>query len=98
MYLDRLRRKDRRWRGQSPEPVPAKLYLPAPEELGIRLYKPEPKLDWNLLRDRLERLGASRFQLERLGTKFRFECTLPTGVVEGVGDTEAAAVRSALDR
>jgi hypothetical protein len=88
-------------RGQIPASEPTTLKIPGPEELGIRLAGPEPRrdrLDWDQLRQRLDRLGASSFQLEKRGTGFYFECKLPSGEVEGVGTTEAEAVCAALDR
>jgi hypothetical protein len=88
-------------RGQIPAAEPTTLKIPAPEELGIRLGGSEQRqdrLDWDQLRQRLDRLGASSFQLEKRGNGFYFECKLPTGEVEGVGTTEAEAVCAALDR
>ena len=81
-------------RGQQPDQPPAPLQMPAPEALGIKLSKNEAPLDWDQLRQQLDRLGASSFQLERQGNGFRFACRLPAGSLEGMGDTEAEAVRS----
>ena len=70
--------------------------IPAPEELGIRLGKEEAPLDWNQLRRQLEQMGATSFRLDRDGAGFRFCCQLSAGPLEGVGRTEAEAVRTAL--
>ena len=72
-------------RGQMPAREPSLLKLPAPDELGIRLGDKEKPLDWDLLRQQLDRLGAGSFQLEKQGTGYRFACQLPSGAVEGGG-------------
>jgi hypothetical protein len=83
-------------RGQAPVERPATLKAPTPEELGIRLGKAEAPLDWNQLRRQLDQLGATSFQLDKHGNGFRFACRMTAGVVEGVGASEAEAVRIAL--
>jgi hypothetical protein len=70
--------------------------MPEPEQLGIRLGKSVAPLDWNVLRRQLDELGASSFQLEKRGTGYRFACQTSAGIVEGMGGTEAEAVRVAL--
>jgi hypothetical protein len=105
----------------SPDPAPAPklqpLALPTPESLGIRpaaqapaaLPEPMPvataKIDWNDVHARLQRLGALRFQLDKLPDgRTRAGFWLPTGPmsaplpVEAIGDNEASAVLNALQR
>ena len=73
--------------------------MPAPESFGIRLgAKNDTPLDWNQLRQQLDRLGASSFQLEKQGDGYRFACRLPSGMLEGNGATEAEAVRVAMSK
>jgi hypothetical protein len=85
-------------RGQSPEepkvkPLPP---MPTPEQLGVCLPKPT---DWSELRVRLDRVGASQFQLTQQGGDWRFTCQLPGGrKVEGHGSTDADAVMTALQK
>ncbi len=82
-------------RAQAPDPPT--LAMPAPESFGIRLgHKDETPLDWNQLRQQLDRLGASSFQLEKHGDGYRFACRLPSGAIEGLGASESDAVRAAL--
>ena len=97
-------------RMQAPEPTStsARLSLPPPEQLGLaptRSTSPQESLDWNQVRTRLDRMGAVGFHLDRLergGTRVRF--FLParqpntTQHIEAAADTEAAALRLALDR
>ena len=99
-------------RAQSPEePKPAArstpLVMPTPEQLGIgSSARPAPAAaDWSAARRRLELLGASCFQLEkRPAGGYRFVCLLPTAQpgrshrIEAEADTEAEAVRVALER
>jgi hypothetical protein len=85
-------------RGQSPEepkvkPLPP---MPTPEQLGVSLPKPT---DWSELRVRLDRLGASHFQLTKQGDGWRFTCQLPSGrTLEGAGSTDADAVLAAIQK
>jgi hypothetical protein len=82
-------------RAQAPD-TPS-LAIPGPESFGIRLGpKEETPLDWNQLRQQLDKLGASSFQLEKHGSGFRFACRLPSGGLEGLGASEGEAVRVAL--
>jgi hypothetical protein len=85
--------------------APAKVDLPAPEQLGVR---PPPaadadSVDWNATHARLRGLGALGWQLGRLPQGgYRFSFLLPTAEpnrsrhYEGTGSTEAEAVRLAL--
>jgi hypothetical protein len=86
-------------RGQSPEeprsekPLPA---LPSPEELGVSVPKPA---NWCELRIRLDRLGASEFQLKPNDGGWHFTCKLRDGrTLEGRGATDADAVIQAIER
>jgi hypothetical protein len=85
-------------RGQSPDepkvkPLPP---MPTPEQLGVSLPKPT---DWAELRVRLDRVGASQFQLTQQGGEWRFTCQLPGGrILDGQGSTEADAVLAALQK
>ncbi len=94
-----------------PAPKLQPLALPAPEALGIRPGTPAPlqaataKVDWNEVHARLNRMGALRFQLDKLPDgRTRAGFWLPTGPmsapypVEAVADTEAGAVLQALQR
>ena len=93
-------------------PAPKKIYMPSPEELGVRtklaVQKPQvqPALaDWNALHARMEKLGVLRYQKERSPTGgVRVTLLLPTAdptrgqPVEAVAETEAAAALAALAR
>jgi hypothetical protein len=93
----------------APPPAPPRLTLPDPEQLGIRAAAPAPPavaeaLDWNAAHARLDRLGAVRFQSDRLPQGgFRVTFLLPASAaqtyhVEATAATEAAAVQTALHR
>jgi hypothetical protein len=87
-----------------PSPTPARLTMPSPEQLGVARPKPAADgVDWTATRQRLDRLGATCFHLERLSPQaYRFTCLLPTTQpgrthhVEAVAATEAEAVRLTL--
>jgi hypothetical protein len=83
-------------RGQIPDEAPRALKMPSPDELGIKLERNNKPLDWDQLRDQLDRLGATSFRLDKDGDGFRFVCVLPSGSVEATGSTEAAAVSAAM--
>lgn len=98
-------------RAQSPEEPkaftrPAPLSMPSPEELGVSAgRRSAADADWTLARRRLNELGASCFQLEKLpGGGYRFVCLLPGSQsnrnhrVESEAASEAEAVRLALAR
>lgn len=68
--------------------------MPTPEQLGIALAKP---VDWSQLRVRLDRVGASGFQLTSESGGWRFTCHLTNGrTVEGRADNDVEAVLNAL--
>lgn len=68
--------------------------MPTPEQLGIEVPKP---VSWSDLRVKLDRLGASGFQLKQHADGWRFSCQLPGGrTLEGRGNTDADAVIQAL--
>lgn len=68
--------------------------MPTPEQLGIAVAKPVSMIE---LRVRLDRLGASGFQLVPQADGWRFSCRLPSGrPVEAIGSTETDAVLRAL--
>jgi hypothetical protein len=95
-------------------PVPAKINLPSPEELGITARQPAPPrptatppapVDWNTVHTRLEKLGALRFQKDVLPAGgVRVTLILPTAnpamgqPVEAIAASEAVAIALALDR
>jgi hypothetical protein len=92
-------------------PVPARLTLASPEELGVAAARPAvpetapASADWNSARDRLNRLSAVGFQLNKLDQGgFRVTCFLPSGqpgrthCVEAIAASEGAAVAEALQR
>lgn len=92
----------RTWRGQDAEDT--RLQLPAPEQLGLnRPAAPiAPHLDWTAVHQRLDRLGATCFHLEKLARGARVTCLLPTAKadcshrIEAVADSEAEAVSLAV--
>jgi hypothetical protein len=94
----------RAWRGQESED--ARLQLPAPEQLGLdRPATPTAsRLDWAAVHQRLDRLGATCFHLEKLAHGARVTCLLPTAKadcshrVEAVADSEAEAVALAVNQ
>jgi hypothetical protein len=68
--------------------------MPTPEQLGIAPPKP---VDWNDLRVRLDRIGASSFQLTQHPDGWHFTCRLPNGrQLESRGTSDADAVQNAL--
>ena len=68
--------------------------MPTPEQLGVGMPKPVTMID---LRVRLDRLGASGFQLAQQPDGWRFACRLPNGrTVEALGQCEVEAVQRAL--
>ena len=89
------------------------LSLPAPSTLGIATNKPTtvpvaavaPALDWNNVRSRLRNVGALSFHTAQLaGGQHRVAIAVPGSranrgrLVEVIADSEAAAVRTALQR
>jgi hypothetical protein len=80
--------------------------MPTPEQLGlITTPASEPGANWSEASQRLKKLGASCFQMERLQQGgYRFVCLLPTAQpgrthrVEAEAASEADAVRLALGR
>ncbi len=89
-----------------PESRPAPVNIPTPEQLGIAAAPAASgAADWVAVRRRLQELRAVCFQLEnRPQGGCRFVCLLPTGQpgrnqrIEAEADTEAEAVRLALER
>lgn len=101
------------------EPVPAAprrlaiapLSIPSPEELGVtRAARPTAPtravardLDWTRVRQNLQEMGVSRFQLENTGNGgVRFSCWVGSGsaaqLVQADGSNEAEAVQACLQR
>jgi hypothetical protein len=87
--------------------TPAPLSMPTPEQLGVGRAKPSlgDGAGWTDARRRLDRLGATCFQLEKLSPNgYRFTCLLPTNQpgrhhhVEAVAATESEAVRLTLEK
>ena len=92
----------RTWRGQDAEN--ARLQLPPPEQLGLNqpAAPAAARLDWAAVHQRLDRLGATCFHLEKLARGARVTCLLPTAKadcahrIEAVADSEAEAVALAV--
>jgi len=90
-----------------PPPPPAPLVLPSPEQLGVASAQPafqDSPVDWNVTHDRLNHLGAVRFDLAKLPDgAYRIAFELPTTQagrthhIEAEAATEGAAVCRALD-
>jgi hypothetical protein len=93
----------------APAPRPAQrhaaLLIPTPEELGVGDARATPAavVDWAEVHGRLDRLGVTCFQLEKLASAgCRVSCLLPTGQdnrahrIEVEATSEAEAVRLAL--
>jgi hypothetical protein len=87
------------------------LSMPSPETLGVPAARPAARpaadvpVDWSAAMARLDRLGATCFQVERLPQGgSQFTCLLPTGQanqahrIEARAGSEGEAVRLALDR
>jgi hypothetical protein len=81
--------------------------MPSPEQLGVSCAKIADKesAEWTAARQRLDRLGAVGFQMDKTGQGgFRFTCLLPTVQpgrihrIDAVAATEADAVRLAIDK
>jgi hypothetical protein len=96
---------------QADEPVPAAapLHLPSPEQLRVCCARPAEadagRPDWNDTHQRLDRLGALGFHLDKVGrdgshVTFLLPTAQPgkTHLIEATGATDAEAVRFALDR
>jgi hypothetical protein len=81
--------------------APAPLVLPSPETLGIPALP--LSLDWNQTHEKLRQLGALGFHLDHLPNgDYRVTLMIPFGnqnahQIEVIGNTEAAAVNSALE-
>jgi len=93
-----------------PAQPPPPLVLPTPEQLGVAMARPaatalqDLPVDWNVTRDRLNRLGAVRFSVAKLSEgAYRIAFELPTTQpgrthhIEAEAATEGAAVCQALD-
>lgn len=83
----------------------SKMVMPSPEELGLasRSRSAAAPMDWTAIRQRLDALGISGFQLQRLPNgSFRFSCELPTGQgampIRGEAPTEEGAVQQVLNQ
>jgi hypothetical protein len=88
-----------------PDSRPEPLAMPSPEQLGVSKARPAGSADWGAAHRRLQELGAVCFQLEKLPQGgCRCTCLLPTAQpdrnhrIEAVSDSEADAVRLALDK
>jgi hypothetical protein len=75
--------------------------MPSPEQLGVG---PRSADDWTAVHKRLQDLGVTTFQLDRLNPEvFAFTCLLPTADpgqthrIEAHGATEVEAACRALD-
>jgi hypothetical protein len=88
-----------------PEPKPAALTLPPPEQLGIGGARPTPaEIDWNAFHRRLRELGSQSVQSQRTAEGYRFTCLLATADpsrsqrIEAEGATEGEAAGRVLAR
>lgn len=84
-----------------------RLELPSPEQLGLnRPAAPAnpARVDWASVHDRLDRLGATCFHVEKLAKGARVTCLLPTSKadcahrIEAVAGSEAEAVALAVNQ
>src|SRR5262245_26241186 len=68
----------RTWRGQDADDP--RLQLPSPEQLGLHHSAPTAAktVDWTAVHQRLDRLGATCFHMEKLERGSRVTCVLPT--------------------
>lgn len=85
-------------RGQNDDASPA-VRIPTPEELGLatnKVVSGDESIDWTMVERRLDVVGATGHQIEKIATGFRFTCQLPSGPVSGRGATKGEAVRSTL--
>jgi hypothetical protein len=98
-------------RGSAPEEKkPARrepVSLPSPEQIGITPpVPPDPNvIDWNATHERMKAMGVLEFQMpQRAEGGYRFSVVMATAEagrtyrIEGTGATEAAAIRSCLDK
>lgn len=80
------------------------LRLPSPEALGIGTRKPTTAIDWTIVHQRLDQLGATCFQKHRLPDGgCRITCLLPSQPgtqhrIDTQATSEAEALRLALDQ
>jgi hypothetical protein len=102
------------FRGQIPDepiaPPPAQrpremINLPSPEELGVGSARADARIDWGTVNRRLEGLGATCFQMQRLAEgRWHVLCLLPTAQpnqthrVEAEAGAKAEAIRLALEQ
>jgi hypothetical protein len=102
------------FRGQIPDepitpPAPQRpremISLPSPEELGVGSAKADLGIDWGTVNRRLEGLGATCFQMQRLAEgRWHVLCLLPTAQpnqthrVEAEAGAKAEAIRLALEQ
>jgi hypothetical protein len=98
---------------EEPTPLPTnkEIRIPLPKEMGIRIPSPtdlgvgiktstssSELLSWDQIRQRLDRLGATKFQLEKVAQGYRFAFELSSGPIESSGNSENEAIRSALSK
>lgn len=76
------------------------LPMPTPEELGLGAKSNRTgEVDWTGVRQRLERVSASSFHLQKVSTGFRFSCVVPNAAGERRRvEAEAASEAEAIDR
>lgn len=85
----------------SPRPQEQPLQMSSPEKLGVIAKKRTDEVNWDEVRQRLQRLKVASFHLQKLpnGQGFRFICALPGGPgrqVNAEASTEAEAIDQAL--
>jgi hypothetical protein len=87
-----------------PVALPARLEMPAPAASGIALTAVETAIDWAAIHRRLDVLGITCCQFERVANGWRVVCLLPDNLagrhqrVEAQGTSQAEAVRLALSQ
>jgi hypothetical protein len=55
-------------------------------------------VDWTLIEHKLDKVGATGYQVEKVATGFRFTVQLSTGNIVGRGASKGEAVRNAMSQ
>ena len=83
--------------GERPRAAP--IIMPSPDQLGLGAKAKSVEVNWDEVRDRMQRLKVTSFHLQKLSNGFRFICALPGGPgrqVQAEAATEAEAIQGAL--
>ena len=77
---------------------PSPIRIPSPQELGlgnVKIASDDP-IDWAMVERRLDQIGATGHQIQKVADGFRFALELSGKTIVGRGSSKAEAVRSAF--